>query len=603
MTAPGAHAGSGAARLGGPPRGGGEGERIVDDADGRAVACGPARPWLGRAGALLVAVVLVAPALAPGYVLLRDMVVVPRQYLGPGALGLGAAPRAVPVDAVMAVLTAVVPGQLVQKVALVGIGYAAVLGAARLVPAGPDGRRGVAAAVAGLGYGWTPYVAERLLMGHWSLLCGYAALPWVVAAALRLRDGDRGALAALVLAMAPTALTPTGALLGGGAAVAVAGRGRRAPTLAVTAGYCLPWLVAGLLDPAAALTDPAGVAAFTARAEGWAGTAASVLGTGGIWNAAAVPVSRTLALSPLVTAALLGLAVAGARSWPAAWRGLLVPAAAGLVLAVAAALPGLGALLGWAVATVPGAGLLRDGQKWLAWWALVLALGAGLGARTALAGLRRRGAGRRLCATAAFGALLLPLCTVPDLAWGVGGRLRPVAYPGDWDRVAAVLAAEPDRGEVLLAPFAAQRSFAWNDGRVGLDPAPRYLPAPTVGERGLAVGGTVIDHSDHRSALVVAAADDPAALAAAGVGWVLVEHGTPGPPPPGWVDAQTPAFDGRWLTLVRVPGRVVPVRTDPRRLAAVAAAHLVPVIGFAGALGWRLRSALDIAPRRRARRR
>ena len=58
----------------------------------------PGRPWPGRAGALLVALLVTAPALAPGYVLLRDMVFVPRQSLGPAALGLGVglAPRAVP---------------------------------------------------------------------------------------------------------------------------------------------------------------------------------------------------------------------------------------------------------------------------------------------------------------------------------------------------------------------------------------------------------------------------------------------------------------------------------------------------------------------------
>ena len=38
---------------------------------------------------------------------------------------------------------------------------------------------------------WNPYVAERLLQGHWSLLVGYGCLPWVAAAVLRLRDGRR----------------------------------------------------------------------------------------------------------------------------------------------------------------------------------------------------------------------------------------------------------------------------------------------------------------------------------------------------------------------------------------------------------------------------
>ena len=31
---------------------------------------------------------------------------------------------------------------------------------------------------------WNPYVAERLLQGHWSLLVGYGCLPWVATAML-----------------------------------------------------------------------------------------------------------------------------------------------------------------------------------------------------------------------------------------------------------------------------------------------------------------------------------------------------------------------------------------------------------------------------------
>src|SRR4051812_11036896 len=182
-------------------------------------------PWRARLLAAVVALLVTAPALAPGFVLLRDMVFVPRQGLDLDALGLGGAlPRAVPVDAVMAVLTSVVPGDLLQKAVLVGLVYAAVLGAARLVPADADGRRGLAAGVAGLVYGWSPYLAERLLLGHWTHLLAYAALPWIARGALRVRDGGPRALPLLVLTAVPAALSPSGALLAAGVVVAVLGR-------------------------------------------------------------------------------------------------------------------------------------------------------------------------------------------------------------------------------------------------------------------------------------------------------------------------------------------------------------------------------------------
>ncbi len=74
------------------------------------------------------------------------------------------------------------------KVLLVAGLWLAGWGAARLAAAVvPDaGLAGqfVAATIAI----WNPYVAERLLQGHWSLLVGYGCLPWVAAAMLRLRD-------------------------------------------------------------------------------------------------------------------------------------------------------------------------------------------------------------------------------------------------------------------------------------------------------------------------------------------------------------------------------------------------------------------------------
>jgi hypothetical protein len=550
--------------------------------------------WSIRLLAVLTAAVVVAPAFAPGFVLVNDMVFVPRQYLTSDALGLGGAPpRAVPADAVLAVVTAVLPGELVQKLVLAITVCAAVLGAARLVRPLAGAHAGLAAAVAGLVYGWSPYLAERLLMGHWSLLVGYAALPWVAAAALDLRAGRPRALARLVLAMAPAALVATGGLLATGVAVALGGRRRLGTTAGVGAVLALPWMVAGVLSTGGTGSDPDGVAAFAARGENWAGPVVAVLGGGGIWNGAAVPASRTSALAPLVTLLLVALACAGARRVLACWDrgpalGLAGLAAAGLVLACAGALPGLREALGAAVAAVPGAGLLRDGQKWAAWWLLAVAVGAGAGTARLVAALRAGlpGAASGLAAgSVAVGALLLPLVAVPDLAWGVGGRLAPVAYPHDWERVRAALADDPRQDAVLALPFAAVRSFAWNAGRPQLDPAPRYLPRPVVVDRTLLVAGpgaTIrVGGEDARSAAAAAAAHDPAALAALGIGWVLVERGTPGPGPSAAVAALPRVVDGPWLTLLRVPDPVPAPGPGPVASALVVGAHLIAVAALA----------------------
>lgn len=545
--------------------------------------------WRARVFALGVALLVTGPALAPGFVLLRDMVFVPRQDLDLDALGLGGAlPRAVPIDAVMGLLTAVVPGDLLQKILLVGTIWLAVLGAARLVPPGPDGRRGVAAGVAGLVYGWSPYVAERLLMGHWTLLLGFAALPWVARAGLLVRAGTAGALPRLIVACAPAALSPTGALLAAGVALGTAGRRRVWRVLGVLTVLALPWGIAGALHPSGGISDPAGVPAFAARAENWGGTLLAVLGTGGFWNSDAVPASRGSLLVPLVTLVVVGLAGYG---WVAGnlhhgpLRALPFLGFAGVLLAVAGAVPGLAGVLEFAVRAVPGAGLLRDGQKWAAWWALPLALGAGLGARHLAEHVRGR-FGALAGVVVAAGALLLPVAALPDLAWGVGDQLRTVEYPADWQRVRDALATDAHPGDVLVLPFGNYRAFGWNASRPSLDPAPRWLTRPTVTDDTLVVSGRVVTGEDLRARQVGAAAGDPSRLAALGVGWILVEADTPGRSVPVVARSLPVALAGPDLTLYRVPGAVAGPSPAPERVTAVVLAHACALGMVVGAALW-----------------
>ena len=86
---------------------------------------------------------------------------------------------------------------LLQKLILVGVLVAGGIGAARLT----ERRSMVAGLVALTLYQWNPFVAERLLIGHWPVLVGYAALPWVVLSAQRWRDS--GHLPAAIVVAAP----------------------------------------------------------------------------------------------------------------------------------------------------------------------------------------------------------------------------------------------------------------------------------------------------------------------------------------------------------------------------------------------------------------
>ncbi|MFY1658134.1 hypothetical protein [Micromonospora sp. WMMD1274] len=518
---------------------------------------GPAvRRWRESLPLYLVAVVVTALILAPlaarGYALRYDMVFVPRQPLSWDLVAPAQSlPRAVPMDALVSLVTQLVPGWVVQRVALAGAVLFAAVGAGRLVPT----ERRAVRLVAAVAYAWTPYLAERLLIGQWGLLLAYAALPWLVRAALDLRAGRDGALARVVLFAAPAAITPTGGLIAlATVLVLAADRARLRLSAVAVGGVALlnaPWIVAALVTGAGGTSDPAGVAAFAARAENWAGPLVALAGTGGIWNVQATPASRSATLAPLATLVLVVLAAVGAgllrRRLPAgAAVRLGVLAGGAYLLAALAVLPGGNAALSWAVAHVPGAGLLRDGQKFLAPYALVLVVCAALGAERLVARIDREVAGIVLA-----GLLLLPVAVMPDLAFGGAGRISPVRYPADWRAVAERLPDDP--GEILALPLTTYRAYPWNPGRVVLDPAPRYLPGTVLTDDTLVVDDVAVAGENPRLREVRRVLAEGRPVSATGVGWVVVQHGTPSTVDPAVLAGLDLRYEGESLSLYRNP--------------------------------------------------
>ncbi|WP_052493374.1 hypothetical protein [Rhodococcus sp. MEB064] len=477
--------------------------------------------------------VLAAAALGPllgallpggGYLLLRDAVSTPRSHLTESVLGLSdAAARAVPQDAAVAAATTVMDGgTLVMGVLFLALA-AAGSGAARMTSHLLDTDATSPSLVAATVAVWNPYVAERLLQGHWSLLVGYAALPWTVCAARRLRErGDLRAAAPLVLCLGIAGLTPTGVLMCAALALVTLSapggvrRGWRVAVLVVsTVVVSAPWLVATALSGAGAGSDPSGVAAFAARAEPGLATIGSLAGLGGIWNADAVPASRTTLYAVVGTAVLLGLAAAGLprlrRTASPVAAALLLTGAVSVVLIALAATP-IGLDLGrWAAESVPGAGLFRDSQKWVALWMPALALCAG----AAVDGRRLRGA------VVAVAALVIVL---PDLAWGVHGAMRPVRYPTGWAEVTDRVGTSD--ASVAVLPGGTFRRFDWSGEAPVLDPAPRWLRADVLQTGDLPVGAVTVQGEStvaRRVESLLLRGAPASDLADLGVGWILVE--------------------------------------------------------------------------------
>lgn len=555
---------------------------------------GRATDWLPAGWSLLLSLLVLGPALGWGYVLSYDMVWVPRLDLRADTLGLGSAlPRAVPSDALVAVLDDVVPAIVLQKVVLVGALAMAGAGAAALVRDRSTPARLVAATVAV----WNPFVVERLVIGHWPLLVGYAALLWV-AVVVRDPGGGTRLPARLPVLLLLGSLSASAGLATAVAALALGVRRSDPRRTLVLIGWLAaanaPWLVAGLVQSSSATSDPAGAELFATAGEGLLPGALAALSFGGIWNAEVVPTSRTGWAGLVMTIVLLAAAVVGlvrvvrGRAHVVGLGGLVVGWAVGTGLAVLSwAAPGV---LGQLAAHVPGGGLVRDGSRLLGLAVpLVVVLVA-----VAVDALLDRLPDRATRLLVGGVLALVPLSLMPDAAWGVGGRLDAVAYPAAYDDARAAV-SRAAAGDAVSLPFVSYRAPAWNDGRRVLDPLGRYLDRPVVVNDELVVSGARIAGEDPRAALVAAAlgADSPGARSAqlreAGVSVVVVEEieGYPVPELAG-----TTTLDGDLAVIELGPADAS--QPSRGRRALVAAAWmlwlLVPVGALAGGVRRRRRA-------------
>lgn len=521
-----------------------------------------------------------------GVYLFRDFVSVPDPVLGANTFGGNGAPRAVPLDAVVAVLSAVLPASLVARglliapLLLVGAGMSVLLA-----------RHGAGATTVGAGLAiLNPYVAERLLLGQSPSLLGYAMIPWLVVA-VRSRRPLPVRMVLVALAALPAAITPVGAVMAGltvliaGVTVSDGLDGHDAHDARVVPGVSwrqillllvpvgvlsLPWIIAGLAHPSAGAAT-AGADAFAVAADSPLGVLGSVLTLGGVWAPGAVPASRAnlaivlIQLVLVVAGSAAGVVLRRRQSGPR--RRLLSLALLAYALPVAAVLLLAEPLLPvWRAAQqVPGVALLRDTHRLLGWAALAIALLVALGVGAVARTLRSATSSaspvsaRVVAAPLGIVALTLGVLTVPDVPATLARQATPVAVPAEWHEVVDLLNAEP-AARVLVLPWQPFRAVDWAGPVQFLDPFPRALKPEVVHARDLVVRRDsqewLVGGEDPAFTAGLAEADamlSAQLLRDEGISHVLIWSGTPGTVP--LVSEELPVLHrGSAWTVLAVPG-------------------------------------------------
>ena len=494
----------------------------------RFVGAAHTRTWLGVpawtwAGALGLALLVMGPALGGGALLNLDLVIVDDPPVPPGMWGLGPEiPRRVPLWGPIAWLSALVGGELVGKALLVATLVVAAAGMYRL--AARVGAPSIAAAGAGLLYGFGPFLLTRLAVGQLATGWAMAVLPWAVP---HLLEPSRSARRVLWWSAAMGVAGVYGGVVCGLFVAAGLLAERRRRPVAVGVAFLvgqLPWLVplavVGATSPGVSM---AGASLFRPPLDG-AGDVGRLLAGLGFWNPLFQVGRDQSVLAAVCGAVLLALAIVGTARLPARWRRPLT-AVGGLsfVLAAASAVPGVRRLADAAVDTPLGAPF-RETQRFLLPYLLWSCLAAALGA-VALAGrLRSQGP------TVAMVPFAIGLALVGPGLWGFGGQLRPVVFPPEWHEARRVVTAEP--GPVLALPFYEYFTLDIAHDRLVLDVVPFYLGGDVIASSDPRIGPERLqENPDPREPFavdVVAEAREGAEVAdrlvELGIRWVVLQH-------------------------------------------------------------------------------
>ncbi|WP_312098241.1 hypothetical protein [Corynebacterium dentalis] len=438
--------------------------------------------------------------------MVRDMMIPARMPLNDLNEGLSSsAPRAIPQDTLLSVFlpplsTVWIVAAMVLFCAMAGMVYTAwwvrrTVGASLPVQM-----------VASLLLVWNPFTIERMLQGQWSIVVAMWLLPAIAYTSTFKQRGP------MLFFLGIAAFTPTGWMLGGVIALACA---RSWLVAGAQLFLAAPWLLVTVFNGSDVSADSSSAAAFAARAESGVGTLGALMGLGGIWNSEAVPDSRTgwSAAIGVLLCALMMMGAWGAREIIRRHSGVLVVAALAIVVPFLLSTSAGVSVMGLLMDSVPGAGLLRDSQKFVALavpgMTLLLAR-----AVQVIAGWLNSG---RWLVSSATGILIV--LTVPALPAEMS-PLKAQRLAPEWTQIVNAV-SQPTHSSTLLLP---PGNYRVQDGRPVVDPALKLLPGNPIDPGFLIVDDKLVDGDPTAIALLQDTMNGEDHLAENSVGWVLVDR-------------------------------------------------------------------------------
>jgi hypothetical protein len=433
------------------------------------------RVWLEKYWLyLVVTLAILAPLFAPGYVLTMDMVFVPRPPL-PTEVN-----ASYPFYGLLHYLSVIVPGDVLQKLVLTGIFLLMGIGMHRLL------RQQFGVGVShwairsgALLYMVNPFVYERLMMGQFAVLGGYALLPFFIHSLVEFLDTlqwkQLRRVVAWVVAISIISihtLVPVGVvalLLGAqtlwrrrrreGYAVSLFRRSSVGVVmvLAVSSYWLIP-LFLGSGMAAAALNGSSASAGFATQ-----GGVFAILRLQGFWaeyRDLFIPVQQVTFLPIVGQVVLWAIMILGAK---VLWKRKRSTAAVYLGMIVVACIVAFG---------VVGFSAYREPHK------IVVLVAIGL-AVFLCAGVQRLQKGIRFTQTVGIVACALPLLLTPVLLWGGWNQLAPRDYPDEWYTMNRRLAQIDTNEAVVFVPWHLYQRFSFSP-RITAHPAAPFFDAHPV---------------------------------------------------------------------------------------------------------------------------